>query len=169
MYGRPTSARRQIGAAVAAQRIRHRADEGFTLVELLVVMIIIGILAAIAVPSFVSQKNKAYETAMKADIQQIRLEIETHVMDDEAVGLRPGDRPHTAVVETAGGDVVIPLSSGNNLTNDSRTEGFDYCIEVTRGSGSSELTMAYATGKVSNAWGGATDGIVKGNCLRIAP
>jgi prepilin-type N-terminal cleavage/methylation domain-containing protein len=43
-------------------------DEGFTLIELLVVMVIVGLLAAIAIPSFLSQKRNAYRTAMKSDL-----------------------------------------------------------------------------------------------------
>ena len=49
----------------------QRMKKGFTLIELLIVVVIIGILAAIAIPKFANTKSKAYITAMKSDLRNL--------------------------------------------------------------------------------------------------
>lgn len=61
---------------LADMRERARSEGGFTLIELLVVMIIISILMAVAVPTFLAQKNNAQKTKATANIKQIVNAIE---------------------------------------------------------------------------------------------
>jgi type IV pilus assembly protein PilA len=52
-------------------RPRMRGQDGFTLIELLIVTVIIGILAAIAIPKFANTKEKALVAAMKSDLRNV--------------------------------------------------------------------------------------------------
>jgi len=56
-------------------------EEGFTLIELLVVMIIIGILAAIAIPTFLNQRKNGYNSATKTDLGNMGLAFESAAVD----------------------------------------------------------------------------------------
>ena len=59
-----------------------RNTKGFTLIELLIVVVIIGILAAIAIPKFANTKEKAYIASMKSDLRNLVTAEEAYFADN---------------------------------------------------------------------------------------
>jgi len=63
-------------------RIRKQ-DSGFTLVELMIVMAIIGVLSMVAVPSYISAIKHAREAVLKEDLHTLRAAIDSYTMDKQ--------------------------------------------------------------------------------------
>ena len=62
---------------------RRNQDAGFTLMELMIVMAIIGVLTVVAVPSFVGAIRQAKEAALKEDLHVMRAAIDSYTMDKQ--------------------------------------------------------------------------------------
>ena len=77
--------------------------KGFTLIELLIVVVIIGILAAIAIPKFANTKEKAYIASMKSDLRNLVTAEEAYFADSIKYSTTIG----------AGG-VALNVTTGNN-------------------------------------------------------
>ena len=85
-----------------------KGTKGFTLIELLIVVVIIGILAAIAIPKFANTKEKAYIAAMKSDLRNLVTAEESYFADNVTYTSSLG----TSYSSSAGVTVTINSPTG---------------------------------------------------------
>ena len=112
-----------------------RNRKGFTLIELLIVVVIIGILAAIAIPKFASTKEKAYLASMKSDLRNGATAEEGYFADNQVY--LSGTASNLAGVAT-------PLVAMGNFTP---SAGVTIVFAATAGTGWSATTSHSATPK----------------------
>ena len=104
--------------------------KGFTLIELLIVVVIIGILAAIAIPKFANTKDKAYVAAMKSDLRNMATYEEQYAADNGGAyfggvatsaaplqGFSPSQNVTVVAVLVAGPPQSWTATSSHALTN----------------------------------------------------
>ncbi len=89
------------------QKLRGSNQKGFTLIELMIVIAIIGILAAIAIPNFIAYRNKAYCSATESDAQNIAAAVADYFAD-------PTHNTTPSMAAIGGHDSLV--SSGNSAT-----------------------------------------------------
>jgi prepilin-type N-terminal cleavage/methylation domain-containing protein len=69
----------------------QRTQKGFTLIELIVVVVVIGILAAIALPNYLRVRNSAKESSVKANMHNLQIRVENFAVVNDGVYPQPAD------------------------------------------------------------------------------
>jgi type IV pilus assembly protein PilA len=148
------------GTRVRARLKGLAREDGFTIIELLVVVLIIGILAAIAIPSFLNQTTKATDASAKELAHSAQIAAESYATDNSGsyAGLTPGG------LEQYDQTIQTSATSGNAYVKSvSKANTNGYTINVLSANGTDTFTIDRSGGQISRTCqpanvGGCVDG-----------
>ncbi|WP_255372754.1 type IV pilin protein [Demequina sp. NBRC 110051] len=130
--------------------MRGARDQGMTLPELLVVMAIVAILVAVALPLFLNQQAKAYDSTVQSDLANVAIAVRTHV-----------DESHTL-------PTLAPSADGYEVDGDRVATSPGVVLSAISGSADSYcFTASHPNGNVASNPGyryTVTGGVEEGGC-----
>ena len=131
-------------------------EGGFTLIELLIVVVIIGVLAAIAIPQFASTKEKAFDAAAKSDLRNLMTAQEAYHYDFGEYASAASDLETEENLNVSEGvDVTVTLDGSNGYRADASHGSSPNCFRIHMGpSGDEELTLVEGASSGGGTCGG---------------
>ena len=113
-------------------RAARTAEQGFTLLELMIVMVVIGLLAAIAIPSYTNNVRNAREAVLKEDLHAMRTAIDSYTVDKQKAPQTLDDLVQAGYLKslpvdpfTRRSDTWVPVQSDSLSTVDQTEPGID--------------------------------------------
>ncbi len=100
-------------------------EAGFTLIELMIVMLIIGVLAGIAIPSYLSSLKNAKEAVLKEDLHVMRQAIDSYTMDKERAPQSLDDLVQSGYLKTIPQDPMTHTNSTWTTVTDDSLQSVD--------------------------------------------
>jgi general secretion pathway protein G len=114
--------------AMYPSRTARTAEQGFTLLELMIVMVVIGLLAAIAIPSYTNNIRNAREAVLKEDLHTMRTAIDSYTVDKQKAPQSLDDLVQAGYLKTMpvdpfthNSDSWVP-AEGSDLSTTDQTE-----------------------------------------------
>jgi len=136
------------------QKLRGSNSKGFTLIELMIVIAIIGVLAAIAIPNFIAYRNKSYCNSAESDANNISATISDYFAIPE----------HTTLLTTASATssylgFVLTNKGGQNLVLVTGAADDSIQVQVTEAASRcpSDYRTASATNTSADRWSSGTN------------
>jgi type IV pilus assembly protein PilA len=137
-------------------RRRREDDEGFTLIELMVVVLIVAILIAIAVPTFLGARERAQDRAAQANLRSALRAEKTYYVDNEAYTDADADleaiEPALDWNVAGANQVDAAIEAGGNVV----------CLEASSASGATFAIADVATGATAGSY--YFDSAIAGGC-----
>lgn len=111
------------------RRVSQESESGFTLIELMIVMVIIGVLASIAVPIFETTVRRAKEAALREDLATMRQAIDSYTVDKEKAPQSLEDLVQSGYLKSIPKDPITAhsdtwvVAQSDTLTDVNETQG----------------------------------------------